>query len=131
MRVFAHRLQLQASYEARNREALAMESTIAELGAKLKSSQQGADEMRSLVARAETELERMRAQLKRASDELDAANAQHARAVSIRTNWSARRSRLSDARFYESSCFCSMSINTRICSANQITVNPQPQVTLT
>lgn len=69
-----------------------MESTIAELGAKLKSSQQGADEMRSLVARAETELERMRAQLKRASDELDAANAQHARAVSIRANWSTRRS---------------------------------------
>lgn len=73
--------QLQASYEARNKEALAMESALAELGAKLKASQQSAEEMRGLVARAESELEHMRAQLKRAADELDAANALHARAV--------------------------------------------------
>ena len=78
----AQPFQLQASYEARNMEALAMEGAIAELGTRLKASQQSADEMRALVARAEAELERLRSQLKRSADELDAANALHARAVS-------------------------------------------------
>ena len=78
-----NRCQLQAASDARNKEALALEGAVAELGAKLRASQQSADEMRALVARAETELERLRAQLKRSADELDAANALHARAVSI------------------------------------------------